>query len=169
MITFVFPTEIPWRSTWGNGNKSEHLCLFVNYIVESPFAMTRTIPEFDRVVVIPDEKFPEFTGNCWCMQLVRVWQRVKNSLSSIDRITDDNDLTDIGKTCSLVDTTSYCEELCFSSCDVYSMMNHLDNWVVMDVDVSYQSSNLILYTGIWYNNCRLWICWCLESNIVEIV
>ena len=117
--------------------------------------MTWTIPEFDRVVVIPDKKFSKFTGNHWYMQLVRVWQRVKNSFSSMGRITDDNDLTDVRKICSLVDTTSYCEELCFSSCDVYSMMNCLNNWVVMDIDISYWSSNLILYTGIWYNNCRL--------------
>jgi len=31
--------------------------------VENPFAMTWTIPEFDRVVVIPDKKFSKFTGN----------------------------------------------------------------------------------------------------------
>ena len=100
------------------------------------------------------------------MQLVRVQWRVENSLSSMDRITDDNDLTDVGKIHSLIDTTSYCKELCFSSYDVYSMMNCLDNWVVVDMDMSYWSSDLILYTGIQYNDCRLWICWYLKSNVV---
>jgi len=55
----------------------------------------------------------------------------------MDRITDDNDLTDVRKIHSLIDTTSYCKELCFSSYDIYSMINCLDNWVVVDMDMSY--------------------------------
>ena len=45
----------------------------------------------------------------------------------MNRITDDNDLTDVGKTHSLIDTTSYCKELCFSSHNIYNMINCLDN------------------------------------------
>ena len=45
----------------------------------------------------------------------------------MDRITNDNDFIDVGKMCDLIDTISYCEELCFSSYYIYSMMNCLDN------------------------------------------
>ena len=40
---------------------------------------------------------------------------------------NDDDLTDVGKTGSLVDTISHCKELCFHSHDIYSMVNYLDN------------------------------------------
>jgi len=66
----------------------------------------------------------------------------------MNKITDNNDLTNVGKIYSLVDTISYCEKLCFSSHDIYSMINCLNNWVVVDIDISHQSSDLILYTGI---------------------
>jgi len=87
----------------------------------------------------------------------------------MDKTTDNNDLTDVRKTCSLIDTISYYKKLCFSSHDVYSIIDCLNNWIVVDIDVSYQSSDLILYTGIRYNNCRLQICQYLESNIIKIM
>ena len=55
----------------------------------------------------------------------------------MNRIHNDNDSTDIEKTDSLVNTTSYCGELYFSRYNIYNMMNYLDDWIVIDVDMSY--------------------------------
>ena len=66
----------------------------------------------------------------------------------MDRICDDNDSIDVGQISSLVNTTSDDEELNFSRYNVNSMIDYLDNWTIMDIDVCYQSSNLILYTYI---------------------
>ena len=66
----------------------------------------------------------------------------------MDRICDDNDLIDVGQISSLVNTTSDDEELNFSRYNINSMIDYLDNWTIMDMDVCYQSSNLILYTYI---------------------
>ena len=95
--------------------------------MESLFAMTWTIPELDRIIVIFDKKLPKFTENYRYMNLVRIQWWIKNSLSNMNRICDDNDSTGIGKTSSLVNTTSYCKELCFSIYDIYGIMNYFDN------------------------------------------
>jgi len=68
----------------------------------------------------------------------------------MDRIYDDNDLIDIGKIGGLVNTVSYHKKFCFSRCDVYYMMNYLNDWTVMDV--KYQSGDIVLYAGIQYKN-----------------
>jgi len=70
----------------------------------------------------------------------------------MNRIHDDNDLIDIGEMGSLVNTVSYCKKFYFSRCDVYCMMNHFDDWTVIDMNVRYQSGNIVLYAGIQYNN-----------------
>ena len=45
----------------------------------------------------------------------------------MNRIHDDNDLTDVGKISGLLNTTSYYKELYFSRYDIYNMINHLDD------------------------------------------
>jgi len=85
----------------------------------------------------------------------------------VDRIYDNNDLINIGEMDGLVNTISYHKKFCFSRCDVYFMMNYLDNWTVMDMNVRYQSGNIVLYTGIQYNNNQMRVCWWIKSDIVE--
>ena len=76
----------------------------------------------------------------------------------MDRVSDNNNLIDIRKIGLLVNTTSYCEKFCFGGCDIHCLMNHLDDWTIVNIDVSYQYDDLILYTGIQYNNYHMWIC-----------
>ena len=61
-------------------------------------------------------------------------------------------MLDVRNTNSLVDFTSNCEELSFSSSDVSYMVNHFGDWPVVWVDVQYWGSNIISYTSIWDNN-----------------
>ena len=55
----------------------------------------------------------------------------------MNRICDDKDLIDIGKTGSLINATSYRKELCLNRHDVYCIMNCFDDRTVIDVDMSY--------------------------------
>jgi len=66
----------------------------------------------------------------------------------MDRIHDDNDSIDIGEMDSLVNTASYYKKFYFSRHDIYCMINCLDDWTVMDVNMRYQSGNIVLYAGI---------------------
>ena len=47
------------------------------------------------------------------------------------------------------------------------MMNSLDNWATINIDISYWSDDMIFDTGIWYNNNYEQIRWSLESNIFK--
>ena len=49
------------------------------------------------------------------------------------------------------------------------MMNSLDNWATIDMNMSYWSGNMVFDTGIWYNNNCKQIRWSLENNILKFV
>ena len=49
------------------------------------------------------------------------------------------------------------------------MMNSLDNWATIDMNMSYWSGNMVFDTGIWYNNNCEQIRWSLENNILKFV
>jgi len=66
----------------------------------------------------------------------------------VDGICDDNDLIDVVQTDGLIDTTSDGKKLSFSSRDINGMTDCLDDWTVMDMDMCYQSSDLVLDTCI---------------------
>ena len=61
----------------------------------------------------------------------------------MDKICNNNDLIDIGKIGGLVNTISYHKKFCFSRHNVYYMMNHLDDWTIVDMNIRYQSSNIV--------------------------
>ena len=94
-ITFISPTQIPWRFAREYGNKIKFLYFFVDYIIESLLAMTWTVLKFDRITAIFNEEFPEFIRNERCMNLIRMQQWIKDSLSSVDWIHNNNDSIDV--------------------------------------------------------------------------
>jgi len=59
-IAFVLSVELPWGLAGEDGYKIEFLYLFVDYIMESPFVMTWTIPKFSRITLISFKEFSEF-------------------------------------------------------------------------------------------------------------
>ena len=96
--------------------------------METPIATTKTIPEFNKIIVTLFKEFPEFVRDgCW-MNLIGVWWRIKNCFGSINRVCDDDNLFDVGKMGRLVNITSYFH---FSWHDIYCVMNHLDNWTII--------------------------------------
>jgi len=66
----------------------------------------------------------------------------------VDGICDDNDLIDVVQTGGLINITSDGKELSFSGHDINGMIDCLDDWIVMDMDICYRSSNLVLDTCI---------------------
>ena len=74
-------------------------------------------------------------------------RKEKLSVSKVFHNNDNNSI-DVGQISSLVNTISDNEELNFSRYDVNSMIDYLDNQIIMNMDMCYQSSNLILYTYI---------------------
>jgi len=75
----------------------------------------------------------------------------------------------VATTNSLVDTVSNGKELGFSSCDIDCIMDHLDNWFIIWINMWYWNSNIISYTGIGYNNGRVEVRECINSNVVKIM
>ena len=45
----------------------------------------------------------------------------------MDRVSNDNDLINVRQLSGLVDAASDGKKFCFSGCDIYDMMDHLDN------------------------------------------
>ena len=73
-------------------------------------------------------------------------------MNFMDRIFNDDDSTNIGKMEGLINTVSYHINFCFSRHNVYCMMNHFDDWTFINMDMRYQSGNVVLYASIQYNN-----------------
>ena len=48
------------------------------------------------------------------------------------------------------------------------MVNHFNDWPVMQVDVWYWGNNVIFYTSIWNDNQEVGIVRSVDSNVVEI-
>ena len=61
------------------------------------------------------------------MNLIGVYQRIKNSFDSVNRICDNHDSFDVGDIYSLIYTVSYNEEFYFSCYGVYYIMNYLND------------------------------------------
>ena len=70
-IAFIHSVEVPRGLAREDGDEVEFLHLFVNYIMESPFVTTWTIPKFNRIMLISFEEFSEFPKDC--RQLNLIW------------------------------------------------------------------------------------------------
>ena len=137
VVTLVFPAKVPEWFAWEDGWQIELLCFFVNYVVKMLSLITWAVPKLNEVVVVSLEEFSEFMRNRCRLLLVRVWWWIKNSLGSIDRVCDNDDLIHITNKGGLIDTTSYGKEFGFSRCNIDCMMYGLDDWVIASMDVGY--------------------------------
>ena len=122
----IFSAKIPRRFAWEDGSEVKFLCFFINYIVEGPLVAAWTIPKFNGIVAILLKGIPEFTKNCWWMNLIRMQWWIENFLSSMDRIHDDYNSICVRKMGSLINIASYYKEFCFIGHDIHYTMNCLD-------------------------------------------
>ena len=91
---------------------------------------------------------------------------IKYLLSHVNGVSDDNDFKDVFFAASLADATSNSEKFHFCAGDKGRIINHLDQRLVMYVDVQDQSGNVVLDASIGYYNCCVWRQGRLDSHII---
>ena len=138
--------KLPWGLAWENRNKVEFLCFFVDYIVKSLFIATWTISKFNRITLISFEEFPKFSRDCGWLNLIWVDQWIKNSLCNMYWVCDDNNVINVDYLGGLIDVTPDSKKFSLSKSDINHIMESLDDEIIMDVDISNQSSYLIFDT-----------------------
>ena len=63
-IIFILFIKLLWGLAGKDRDEIKILHLFVNYIMESSFVMTWTIPKFNRITLISFEEFHKFSKDC---------------------------------------------------------------------------------------------------------
>jgi len=148
VIIFIFPAKLLWRFVWENRSEVKFFHFFIDHRVKTSLTIARAIPKFNRITAISFEEFPKFARDfCW-INLIRMWWRVENSFSSMDRVHDDDNLIDVEKMGPLVDTTSYCKKLVNMTFTAW--------WIVLMIG--------LLWTWMWAINMATWF-FILASNI----
>ena len=169
IVTYILPAEIPWKSLWKDRSEIKFLQFFINDGMKASFTITGTVPEFYSIITTLFKKVSEFIWNSCQINLIGVHWRIKNSFSSMNEICDDNNPFDVRDICDLIYTISYSEEFHFSCHNVYCIINCLDDWTVMYMNMGNWGSDMILYASICYNNDCIWVWWCLKSDIFKIM
>ena len=126
--------------------------------MEGPFAITRAIPKLYGIIVVFIKEFSKFARNQHYMNLKWVWQWVEYSFYSMNRVGNNDDSPNIRQVSGLVNATSNSKHFSFSVCDVYGMVDSLDNWSIVNMNAYYGGGDLILDTNIRYNNSIFWVC-----------
>ena len=85
----------------------------------------------------------------------------------MNRVYDNYNFPNTLKIDSLIYTTSYSKQFSFSSCDINYMMDCFDDLFVMNIYMSNECNNLILYAGIRYYKSNWGIQRGSKSNIVK--
>ena len=91
---------------------------------------------------------------------------IKYLLSHVNGVSDDNDFRDVFFAASLANATSNSKKFHFCAGDKGHIMNHLDQRLVIYVDVQDQSGNVVLDASIGYYNYCVWRQRRLDSHII---
>ena len=110
--------------------------------MESPFETTRTLPEFDRVVLVFSKEPMQFLEDGCCIELIWVGFTVKDFLCSMNGIGNDDNFEYVLFAAYLVDTASDGKKFCFIARDIYCMVNHLCQKMVVYMHMRYRCSNV---------------------------
>ena len=87
---------------------------------------TRTLPEFDQVILISNEEFTKFVKDGHYMDLVEMQWQIKDFLGPMNGISNDDNFGNVFSIWGLVYTTPDCKEFCFSASDKNSVMKGFD-------------------------------------------
>ena len=121
--------------------------------MKSPLESARAFPKFDRIFLACSKKLLKFAKDGCYIDLIQIGFIIKYLFSHMDGVGDNNDFGNVFFAACLTNTTSHSKEFCFCAGDKGCMVNHLDQRVVMYVNVQDQCGNVILNTSISYNNC----------------
>ena len=103
--------------------------------MESLPELTRVFPKFNVVFLAFSKKLPKFIKDDKRVDLIWMGLGIEYLLSRMNGVSDDNDLRNICFVTSLVNTVSNSKEFCFCAGDKGCVMNHLDQRLVMYVDM----------------------------------
>ena len=106
--------------------------------------------------------------NHYKVSLIWVQRGVKDSISSMESVCNDNYIVDICDTNHLINTTLNGKQFGFSSYNIDHSVNCLDDRFIVWIDVQYWHGNMILDVSIKYNNRRWRIWWRFECNVIKI-
>ena len=87
------------------------------------------------------------------MDLIQVRFVIKNFPSCMNRVSDNNDFGNVLFAACLVNATSNGKELGFYTSDKSRVVNCLDQWMIISVNVGDGGGNVILDARVSYNNC----------------
>jgi len=73
------------------------------------FTITRIFPKFNWIIVIFGKEFSELSWNCCYMYLKQIWQRIKNSSYSVNRVHNDDNFWNTKYSSGMVDIISNSE------------------------------------------------------------
>jgi len=142
------------------------LIVLFNSFVKKPITMTQRFPKFNCVIGIWVEKSPKFIRDSYCMDLIKM-QWIFEDLHRVNEISDNDNFTDPLKICCLVNAASNGKKFDFSSCDVNCRMNHLNDLLVLTINVSYWHGDLVLNACVRDNQSNRWVKQWSKSNIIE--
>ena len=128
---------------------------------------TRTIPESNGVGWVLKEEQSKILGYSNWLKLIRVYNRIKDVLSCMNSICNNNDISDLWYLNSLVDTAYDNKEFNFSWNDIDSMINCLSNIVKRKVNKRYECGNIVFNASIQNNDNGFGIQWCIWEDIVK--
>ena len=103
--------------------------------MKSPPELTRAFPKFNVISLAGSKKLPKFIKDGSCVDLIRMGLGIKYFLDHVNGVSDDDDFRDVFFAASLVNTTSNSEKFCFCAGDKGCVVNHLDQRLVMYVDM----------------------------------
>jgi len=135
VIAIGFFAIIPRDFIREYGYGLERFRVFVNGFVESLPESTRTFPKFNVIFLAFSEKLPKFVEDDRHVDLIQMGLGIEYLLSCMNGVSDDNDFRDVCFVANLVNTASNSEKFCFCAGDKGCMMNHLDQRLVMYVDI----------------------------------
>ena len=121
--------------------------------MKSLLESARALPEFYRISLACSKKLPKFAKDGCHMDLIQIGFIIEYLFSCMDGVSDNNDFGNVFFAVCLTNTASYGKEFCFCADDKGRMVNHLDQRVVMYVNVQDQCGNVILDASIGYNEC----------------
>ena len=132
-----------------------------------PLVFTRTILESNGVSQVLKKEQSKILGYSDWLKLIRVYSRIKDVLSYINSIYNNNDVSGLWYLNSLVDTISNSKEFSFSWSDIDSMINCLSDVVKKRVNMRDECSNIVSNTSIQNNNDEFEIQWCIWEDIIK--
>ena len=103
--------------------------------MKSPLELARAFPKFNRISLACSKKLPKFAKDGCRIDLIWIGFIIKYLFSHMDGVGDDDDFGNVFFAACLTNTASHGKEFHFCASDEGYVMNHLNQRVVMYVNM----------------------------------